>query len=156
MEPDREGDVQGARAPNDGIPGRTNSLPKRDRDSLVTVRLSEPPSLHINTAVSPSALPARKSSFPDYTYGPSDAMAETLEEDDDSDSEVFEPDTSAKRRPNLQDELAGDADDDGDDDPRSSSDSERVDWDRLQKTEDMELKAQNVRAQRRLLPCHRN
>ncbi|GAB1316661.1 Rab-GTPase-TBC domain-containing protein [Madurella fahalii] len=164
MEPDQDGDSRQSRTPadpmplpSDGIPERTNSSPiaiemankKRDRDSLVTVRLSEPPSLHVNTAVPLSTLPTRKSSYPDYA--PSDAVAETLEEeDDDSDSEIFEPETSTKRGANLRDELGqsstGGSDRDEDDSSRSSSGSERVDWEKLQKTEDMESKSQNSTA----------
>jgi hypothetical protein len=86
-------------------------------------------------------------------------MTETLEEDedDDSESEIFEPETSAsKRRPNLLQELgqAGRdyANEDGEPRKRrdscSSSGSENVDWDELQKKEDLASKGQgsnNVR-----------
>lgn len=126
-----------------------------EHDSLVTVRLSEPPSLSLNTALPPSSIPPRSSpAVPDCA--PSDAMAETLEEeeDDDSESEIFEPETSAsKRGPNLQQELGrldtGRPDEDDDDvrgaESWSSAGSERVDWERLQQKEDLESKkADNV------------
>jgi hypothetical protein len=151
----------------DGAPRTTNSPPiaaaaaaaaepdrrTGDHDSLVTVRLSEPPSLHLNTAVPPSTILTRKSPLPDR----SDAMGETLEEeededdddDDDSDSEAFVPAT--KRRPNLLQELGqagpdGAGNGGGEDrrrrDSSSSTGSERVDWEELQKKEDLESKGQ--------------
>lgn len=147
--------------PNSGISKQTNAPPiatemdnmASDHDSLVTVRLSEPPSLHLNTAVPQSAFPTRKS--PDYF--PSNAVAETVvEEEDDSDSEIFEPDTSAsKRGPNLQQELgqagSGSSDEGQDDayrrDSSSSAGSEKVNWEALQKKEDLESKTQHVRCQ---------
>ncbi|KAK4125941.1 hypothetical protein N657DRAFT_678964 [Parathielavia appendiculata] len=142
-----------------GTPRPTNSRPTAtetdskgsEHDSLVTVRLSEPPSLHLDTAVAPSTIIVRKSPVPYYAM--SDAMTETVEEDedDDSESEIFEPEISAsKRRPNLLQELgqvgAKYADEDGDGKKRhgscSSSGSEHVDWDALQKKEDLESKGQ--------------
>ncbi|KAK4647104.1 uncharacterized protein QC761_122560 [Podospora bellae-mahoneyi] len=122
----------------------------RDHDSLVTVRLSEPPSLTVNTAVPPSTIPPRY----EAEYAPSKTMAETLNEedddDDDSESEIFEPDTRKKKGPSLQDEL-GEAEDGRSDDvandSRSSSGSDAVDWDKLQATEDMEARnKQNAQA----------
>ncbi len=173
MEPARDGgDTQEAPAsvgptqpPSHGAPGMGNSPPiaaepdvkTSDHDSLVTVRLSEPPSLHLNTAVPPSTILTRKSPVPDRN----DVTGETLEEeedddddeDDDSESEAFEPDTSAsKRRPNLLQELGqagtgtGAAGEGGQSrrrrDSSSSSGSERVDWEELQKKEDLESKGQ--------------
>ncbi|KAK4130225.1 hypothetical protein BT67DRAFT_437220 [Trichocladium antarcticum] len=146
--------------PNSGISKQTRAPPivtemdnmASDHDSLVTVRLSEPPSLHLNTAVPQSAFPTRKS--PDYF--PSNAVAETVvEEEDDSDSEIFEPDTSAsKRGPNLQQELgqagSGSSDEGQDDayrrDSSSSAGSEKVNWEALQKKEAQESKTQHSTA----------
>ncbi|KAL2196851.1 rab-GTPase-TBC domain-containing protein [Corynascus similis CBS 632.67] len=173
MEPDRDGgETRPTRAsqdatssPGEGVPGPVNSPPTAaeasskasDHDSLVTVRLSEPPSLHLNTAVPPSTIPTRKSPLP--VYDSNDALAETPEEedDDDSESEIFEPETSAsRRRPNLLQELgqanSETTDEEGEENNRpsssSSSGSERVDWEELQKKEEQELKRQtsnNVR-----------
>ncbi|KAL2129506.1 hypothetical protein VTI74DRAFT_7656 [Chaetomium olivicolor] len=146
---------------NNGCAGRTNSPPiaaksdtkSGDHDSLVTVRLSEPPSLHLNTAVPPGTVLARKSPMPDDARN--DAVAEAVdeEEDDDSESEIFEPETSAaKRRPNLLQEL-GKAGREGSDEDRegrtrrdscSSSGSEGVDWEELEKKEDLESKGQGI------------
>lgn len=173
MEPGRDGgDTLQSRASanskslvSDDASGQANSLPTTtttdskgsEHDSLVTVRLSEPPSLHLNTAVPPNTLPIRKS--PTADHGRSDSIAETLEEDedDDSESDIFEPETSAaKRKPNLLQELgqagADSSGEEGEGRQRrgswSSSGSERVDWEELQKKEDLECKGQgsdNVR-----------
>ena len=175
MEPDRDGrdtpqqpraSADPTSAPlSDGASGHANSPPTTaktdskgsDHGSLVTVRLSEPPSLHIHTAVPPSTLPTRKS--PTASHARNDSIAETSEEDedDDSESDIFEPETSAaKRRPNLLQELGqagADSTDEGEGKKRrgsrSSSDSERVDWEELEKKEDLECKGQsssNVRS----------
>jgi hypothetical protein len=89
--------------------------------------------------------------MPDDT--PTNAMEETIEDEDDDDSsgsEIFEPENSAsKRRPNLLQELgqAGADSTDDDRDGRKSRDSgdssgwERIDWEGLQEKEDQELKA---------------
>lgn len=175
MEPDRDGGdtrptcaVQDSMSPEEGAPGPTDSLPTTSetssetstRDSLVTVRLSEPSSPHLTAGAPPSTIPAKSS--PLTNYESSDAQAETPEEDDDdSESEIFEPENSAsKRRANLLQEL-GRANGEGTDDreggnnrPGSSSsvESERVDWEELQKKEELELKERgpsNVR-----LPSH--
>lgn len=120
-----------------------------DHDSLVTVRLSEPPSLSVNTSIPPNLLPSRKTLY-GIDYTPTDVMAESLEEEQ-SDTGV-EPETPASiGGTNLQEELEQSApnDDGGDeDDPeiaegRRSSDSEAVNWEQLQKTEDMESKDQS-------------
>ncbi|KAK4157349.1 rab-GTPase-TBC domain-containing protein [Chaetomidium leptoderma] len=142
---------------SDGALEQTNSPPiatetdikTSDHDSLVTVRLSEPPSLHLNTAVPPSTILTRKSPVPDRAG--SDAVAETVDEgdDDDSESEIFEP--ASKSRPNLLQELGQAGTDSTNEngegrklrDSCSSSGSERVDWEELQKKEDLESKGEN-------------
>ncbi|AEO60666.1 hypothetical protein MYCTH_2310128 [Thermothelomyces thermophilus ATCC 42464] len=172
MEPDRDGGetrpacaLQDSTSPKESAPGPTNSPPTTSEtssetsthDSLVTVRLSEPPSLHLVTGAPPSTIPAKTS--PLTNYESSDAQAETPgEDDDDSESEIFEPENSAsKRRPNLLQELgranAESTDDGGGENNRpgssSSVGSERVDWEELQKKEELELKEQgsnNVRS----------
>ena len=137
-------------------------------DSLVTVRLSEPPSLHVNTAVPPSTILVRRSSTcPDYSPGSTITGAhdddDDDDDDDDSESEIFEPETSAKRGPNLQQELGtvgtSSSDEDEDDarrrDSWSSSGSEKVDWEGLQKKEDQECRtygSDNVRARQLVVP----
>ncbi|KAK1752123.1 rab GTPase-activating protein 1-like protein [Echria macrotheca] len=122
-----------------------------DHDSLVTVRLSEPPTLHVNTSIPPSSLPSRRTVY-GIEYTPSETMAESLQEEDGSDTDM-EPETPAlERRPTLEDELReNDSDteeeEEGEDErsseKRPSSESDRVNWEQLQKTEDMEAKEQN-------------
>ncbi|KAK0714872.1 rab-GTPase-TBC domain-containing protein [Lasiosphaeris hirsuta] len=150
---------------SDGLPVRSNSSPATadverrvmDHDSLVTVRLSEPPSLHINTSIPPNLLPTRKTIYgPDYT--PSHTMAEAVEEEEDSSSADSTPSTPVSDRgQSLQEELQesdsdsdqeqgseAEAEEDADKSElsieRSSTGSEAVDWDQLQKKEDMESK----------------
>ncbi|OIW31673.1 TBC-domain-containing protein [Coniochaeta ligniaria NRRL 30616] len=53
-----------------------------DHDSLVTVRLSEPPYLHVNTSIAPNASPSRKS-FHAIGYIPRDAIADDVNEEQD-------------------------------------------------------------------------
>lgn len=151
---------ESASPPSDGASIRTGSSPitaevkKRlmDHDSLVTVRLSEPPSLHINTTIPPNPLPSRKTVY-GIDYTPNDAMAESLKEEEksDADKEDKEPETPVTTTGlNLQEEL-GQLDTDSQEDEedtdkiegRSSSDSDKVDWEGLQKTEDMESKDQD-------------
>ncbi|KAK3307521.1 rab-GTPase-TBC domain-containing protein [Chaetomium strumarium] len=168
MEPDRDGgellrgpaSVDSTPSSSNGAPGRANSPPivtetsskPAEHDSLITVRLSEPPSLHLNTTVPPSTILARTSPMPGCCT-PTTAMDATIEDDEDDDSsgsEIFEPETSAsKRRPNLLQELGQAGADSTDDDrdggkSRDSGDSagwERIDWEGLQEKEDQESKA---------------
>ncbi|UKZ84908.1 uncharacterized protein TrAFT101_000794 [Trichoderma asperellum] len=107
--------------------------PKTTRDSLVTVRLSEPPTLTLETAS------ARNSDIPEVPTLP--ATSEPIEEITSSDA----PDAarnstatlsaSAEANRSLHDELGeyDDADSDG-------SDSEEVNWEKLEKTEDEQTK----------------
>jgi hypothetical protein len=117
-----------------------------DHDSLVTVRLSEPPSLTINTAIPPNLLPSRKTVY-GIEYTPTEIMTESVEEEPSSDQEK-DPDTPALNHgASLQDELEhlsseGEEGENGDFEERTSSESETVDWEQLQKTEDMESKDQ--------------
>ncbi|KAK0637205.1 rab-GTPase-TBC domain-containing protein [Bombardia bombarda] len=146
---------------SDGTHGRSNSSPVATEfdksvmghDSLVTVRLSEPPSLHINTTVSSNPLPSRKSLY-GIGHTPSSAVAETAKEEEDSNSEgsseVVTP--VSERGQSLQEELEQTRDDDtameieevnAQADARFSSGSEVVNWDQLQEKEDEESKDQD-------------
>ncbi|KAM0458125.1 hypothetical protein ACHAO4_002851 [Trichoderma viride] len=109
--------------------------PKTTRDSLVTVRLSEPPTLTLETAS------ARNSDIPEVPALP--ATSEPIEDPTSSSSDA--PDAarnstatlsaSAEANRSLHDELGeyDDADSDG-------SDSEEVNWEKLEKTEDEQTK----------------
>jgi hypothetical protein len=121
-----------------------------EHDSLVTVRLSEPPSLSVNTSIPPNLLPSRKTLY-GIDYTPTDVMAESLEEEEQGEAGV-EPETPASiDGTTLQEELEQSAPNDDDvnegdaerAEGRRSSDSEAVDWEQLQQTEDMESKDQS-------------
>ncbi|KAL1871027.1 hypothetical protein VTK73DRAFT_2336 [Phialemonium thermophilum] len=72
------------------IPVSDSSERAEDHDSLVTVRLSEPASLQVDTRIAPNILPSRKSLYGnDYT--PTDVMAETLGEEDEGGEEENAP-----------------------------------------------------------------
>ncbi len=114
---------------------------------MVTVRLSEPPRLSINTSVpaaaTATAAPAR--SVLAHEYRPSDAMAEAVREEEDS-SEALAPSPAAPGQGrNLQDELNGSDGPDDDDNrsvasgaatPTSADAADEVDWDQLQNSEE--------------------
>ena len=107
-------------------------------DSMVTVRLSEPPVLTVNTNVGPnSTAPAKPQ--PGHGYKPSDAMAEAVQEEETSHDGDGDGDVTFAR----QHEGRTDGDQSPDDvaTPVSESDDE-VDWEELQKTEDQESKDQ--------------
>lgn len=138
-----------------------------DHDSLVTVRLSEPPLPHAQADMSPGSLPSSKS-LCENEYTPSDAMAEALSEERDEIEGLQEPEewdntrspttTAPARLRNLQDELGEDdspddtdsihsALDDADITRQESNDmsvitrsrsSEETNWDQLQEIEDKE------------------
>ena len=154
-----------------GSPALSNSSPvaadkeKRsfEHDSLVTVRLSEPPSLLINTAIPPNPLPSRKTLY-GIDYAPTGTIAEDSEEEPDAtESEESESESDTQTLASdvglglsLQEKLdeepaetsiqeTGVMDLQGSDGRTSedSEDSEPVDWDTLQKKEDLESKEQD-------------
>jgi len=107
-------------------------------DSMVTVRLSEPPVLTVNTNVGPNSMAPAKPQ-PGHGYKPSDAMAEAVQEEETSHDGDGDGDVTFAR----QHEGRTDGDQSPDDvaTPVSESDDE-VDWEELQKTEDQESKDQ--------------
>ncbi|KAL2121466.1 hypothetical protein VTJ04DRAFT_5493 [Mycothermus thermophilus] len=135
-----------------------NSTPTNNRpaageasahDSLVTVRLSESPSPTLDAAVPSSTAglsqkPPIPEIVPDKSASPETFQGAEDDDDDDSESEIFEPETS-KRRKNLLQELGKASDGRKRSDSASSSDSEHVDWDALQKKEDLEAKEHGAR-----------
>ncbi|KAI0203793.1 rab-GTPase-TBC domain-containing protein [Astrocystis sublimbata] len=121
---------------DDRIPGH---------DSMVTVRLSEPPSLSVNTDLASAATPSRRSIFgPEYT--PTPTTATTLCEDDDKVEGDARTDRDAETPKTLHDELKSDFNfKDGEEkiqeeDEEEDSDTEEVDWEMLQKTENEQVK----------------
>ncbi|KAI2635450.1 rab-GTPase-TBC domain-containing protein [Xylaria nigripes] len=115
-------------------------------DSMVTVRLSEPPSLSVNTDVSPVIMPSRKSVL-SLEYTPTSAV--TLRENDEAlelADDHAEPQIDVETPTIVHDGL-GSTDESvervespqGEDDA-DESDSEEVDWESLQKTENEQVK----------------
>ncbi|KAK0744159.1 rab-GTPase-TBC domain-containing protein [Schizothecium vesticola] len=154
-----------------GSPALSNSSPvaadkeKRsfEHDSLVTVRLSEPPSLLINTAIPPNPLPSRKTLY-GIDYTPTGTIAEDAEEEPEAtESEESESESDTQTLASdvglglsLQEELdeepeetstqetgVMDLQDSNERTSEDSQDSEPVDWDTLQKKEDLESKEQD-------------
>ncbi|KAI5866659.1 rab-GTPase-TBC domain-containing protein [Durotheca rogersii] len=130
---------------------------------MVTVRLSEPPTLVVNTDLPPNILPSRKSIW-GHECTPTSAAATPLKgttktEEGRADEEREE--TIAKKEIEAEDETStedgvelnapadtrrtlervGVANDD--DDLTDESDAEEVDWDQLQKKEDEQVKDQD-------------
>ncbi|KAI6093518.1 rab-GTPase-TBC domain-containing protein [Hypoxylon rubiginosum] len=130
-----------------------------EHDSMVTVRLSEPPSLSVNTDLPPNTLPFRRSIW-GHECTPTSATApvpptkeEEVATDDKAEPEMeveaeLKSPASTEPAQNLLEELQdttikeerieGDGDDSMDE-----SDTEEVNWDQLQKTEDEQVKDQD-------------
>ncbi|KAI1143057.1 rab-GTPase-TBC domain-containing protein [Hypoxylon sp. FL0543] len=134
-----------------------------EHDSMVTVRLSEPPSLSVNTDLPPNTLPFRKSIW-GHECTPTSATAPSAtgaagtvgavpakEEEVATEGNVeVETDVKAPADPpkTLLQELQATTptipeEPTVDDDPMDESDTEEVDWDQLQKTEDEQVKDQD-------------
>ncbi|KAI8954090.1 rab-GTPase-TBC domain-containing protein [Xylaria longipes] len=115
-------------------------------DSMVTVRLSEPPSLSVDTDLPAAAVPSRRSILgPEYT--PTSAV--TLCEENENVEEVgdgAEPERDNDTPTTVHDELKSNTESkyrEGtpqDEDAMEESDTEEVDWERLQKTENEQVK----------------
>ncbi|XXG94380.1 hypothetical protein Hte_000635 [Hypoxylon texense] len=136
-----------------------------EHDSMVTVRLSEPPSLSVNTDLPPNTLPFRRSIWghectptsATATAPPTKegevAMDDKIQTETEVEVEVevdLKSPTSAEPSKNLLLELQDTATNkeeertDGDgDDSMDESDTEEVNWDQLQKTEDEQVKDQD-------------
>ncbi|CAJ2502144.1 Uu.00g049970.m01.CDS01 [Anthostomella pinea] len=128
----------------------TPTLP--GHDSMVTVRLSEPPSLSVYTDLPPPVMPSRRSIFgPECT--PTSATAPSMKEEEVPVVENVESKTFVEAPKNLHDELQDIVDSveneeqveppQEDDDSMGESDSEEVNWEELQKTEDEQVKNQD-------------
>lgn len=115
-------------------------------DSMVTVRLSEPPSLSVNTDLPVAVMPSRRSIL-GLQYTPTSAI--TLFEKEENTEVTGE---NARRRVDteapeiVQNELENDARCAGpeergqDQDEMEDSDTEEVNWERLQETENEQVK----------------
>lgn len=127
-----------------------------EHDSMVTVRLSEPPSLSVNTDLPPNTLPFRRSIW-GHECTPTSAtapVAETIMEEETMSEVEIEIKTPADPPKNMLQESNGittvdeeekekEKEQTDDDDPMDESDTEEVNWDQLQKTEDEQVKDQD-------------
>ncbi|KAJ2981049.1 hypothetical protein NUW58_g6785 [Xylaria curta] len=115
-------------------------------DSMVTVRLSEPPSLSVNTDLSTAAVALRRSVLgPEYT--PTSAV--TLCEDEENMKQIGD-NVESKRDTDTPTTVHHETKTDlesidreerqQDEDATEESDSEEVNWERLQKTENEQVK----------------
>ncbi|KAI1184145.1 rab-GTPase-TBC domain-containing protein [Nemania serpens] len=120
-------------------------------DSMVTVRLSEPPSLSVNTDVPTHAMPSRRSICgPEYTPTSAVTSGENVDGLDEENAvgagDDGDPDTDIKTPATTHEEQKSNAEsaDRGDrlqdEDAAEESDPEEVDWERLQKTENEQVK----------------
>lgn len=137
------------------VPKLRRSFDKDGHDSMVTVRLSEPPSLHVNTDVPPNALPTRRSIFgpectptsavtpyvlaiPQLEVPSADVQVETeVETATDVSEEKDQDNMSILESPRGTRILESPIEEDEDSDP------EEVNWDELQRTEDEQSKAKD-------------
>jgi hypothetical protein len=164
---------ESSRARSDSTPVADEKHPRVvDHDSLVTVRLSEPSYLYVNTNLGPNILPSRKSLY-GTSYTPSDVIAAGGKEEQDgvvslqqehNESPAQTPTTiisdnarSLREELGEDEESAEDLDsihstlDDTDITQQDSNDtseishprsSEETNWDQLQEFEDQESKDQ--------------
>lgn len=111
--------------------------PKMAHDSMVTVRLSEPPNLTLDTTVAEDGVFV-KTTEPQL---PEDRVSEAATEVSVASSPEKRASTASTigldANRSLQDELA---DEDKDDKSQSSEDQEEVDWAKLEQTEDEQTK----------------
>lgn len=127
-----------------------------EHDSMVTVRLSEPPSLSVNTDLPPNTLPFRRSIWghectPTSATAPVATSSLPAKEEEVIVEQEIELKTPADPPKTLLQELRDttiaeeqeDRKDDNDQDLMDESDTEEVNWDQLQKTEDEEVKDQD-------------
>lgn len=120
-------------------------------DSMVTVRLSEPPSLSVRTDLPPNVLPSRRSIFgPEYTPTPTSATSPKKQEQEVGvvqeqavgDTSITTVDESKNLSQELQDADQDATAEDEPDESRTSMDEsmddseDEVNWDKLQKSED--------------------
>ncbi|KAJ8122959.1 hypothetical protein ONZ43_g977 [Nemania bipapillata] len=156
MDPTVEDDRKNEPSPNIDSPSTESTVTKfpintrmPGHDSMVTVRLSEPPSLSVTTDLPTPAIPSRKSiSGPEYTPTSATTLYENegkLEEvgsDGQSDIDIKTPTTARDERDEVKSspESTDQGDRPQDEDAMEESDTEEVNWERLQKTENEQVK----------------
>lgn len=109
------------------------ATPKMTHDSMVTVRLSEPSALALDTPPASAADPSKSS--PSTTHDPVESSSDSQPATNRDSSATVSP-TEGSR--SLQDEL-GECGADGHESD-SSADPEEVNWEQLEKTEDAQAK----------------
>lgn len=117
----------------ESVEGSEVETPKMTHDSMVTVRLSEPPALKLDTALEEEKGLSTHRKTQSLT---SDAHTSSDESSVPRISTVMLPNADSSR--SLQDEL-GECEGDGRDSD-SSEDQEEVNWEELEKTEDEQIK----------------
>ncbi|KAI0541080.1 rab-GTPase-TBC domain-containing protein [Xylaria digitata] len=115
-------------------------------DSMVTVRLSEPPSLSVNTDLPTVAMPSRRSIFGlEYTSTSAvtlcenEAKLEDTRDDTESEIDISTPTTAHDEQKNNAKSMDKEVMPQ-DEDAMEESDTEEVNWERLQKTENEQVK----------------
>lgn len=117
-------------------------------DSMVTVRLSEPPALSVNTDLPTPAMPSRRSIFgPEYTPTSAVTLCENEEDVEEAkegaktEMEIKTPTTvQNENEPKGSTESVKDETVSDDTAEESDTDTEEVNWERLQKTENEQVK----------------
>ncbi|KAI1151864.1 rab-GTPase-TBC domain-containing protein [Nemania diffusa] len=157
MDPSLEDGQKTASSPNIDSPSTESSMIKSPvdtkmpgHDSMVTVRLSEPPSLSVTTDLPIPAVPSRKSILgPEYTPTSATTLCETEEEveeaerdgDGDGETEIsITTPTTAHDELKSKTESTDQEESPQDEDALEESDTEEVNWERLQKTENEQVK----------------
>jgi len=114
-------------------------------DSMVTVRLSEPPSLSVNTDLPVAVMPSRRSIFGPQCTPNSAVISDETNDQASSDGVNAEQEADVKTPTTAVGEVENtngsvDGEDGLQDEDAEESDTEEVDWERLQKTEDEQVK----------------
>lgn len=142
-------DSSALKSPKSPVEKEERRMP--EHDSMVTVRLSEPPSLSVNTDLPLNPLPFRKSIWghectPTSATAPSVPPVMEVEEGDMEDVQVHDLKSPTSPKSPLKDIQATTTiqeEKEIEDDLMEDSDTEEVNWDQLQKTEDEEVKDQD-------------
>ena len=131
-----------------GSDGRECETPKMAHDSMVTVRLSEPPLLSLETNLSPEGKLIRPATAPSDETTINEPASPTPQRSSvrDSSSTLAQVDP----RPSLGDELEHGT---PTGEPVDSDEDEEVNWEKLEKKEDEEAKDDDNDSVYLTLPC---
>jgi hypothetical protein len=119
--------------------------PKLAHDSMVTVRLSEPPTLTLNTSLvdvdNIAHMAETRHSEPDVTEDQSDTSHRDSTIRDSTIRDSIASATTVSQERSLHDELDQDS---SSDDAMGQNDKDSVNWERLEKTEDEQPKDEDT------------